>query len=116
MFKSLSRYKGVPRGSFFCTPRTTIMHYFYVLYSLKDHKLYKGFSSEPSKRFIQHCAGQVKLTKHRRPFVLIYLKDFSGKKEAQEYERYCKSLIGGAELKEELKRIKLLGPSGKLKC
>jgi len=50
------------------------MYYFYVLYSLKDQKLYKGFSTDVYKRLARHNNGATKSTKHRRPFVLIYFE------------------------------------------
>lgn len=33
------------------------MYYFYVLYSLKDGKLYKGVSSDVGNRFLKHSMG-----------------------------------------------------------
>ena len=43
------------------------MHYFYVLYSLKDGRLYKGYSSNLIQRILQHGAGRNLSTKNRRP-------------------------------------------------
>lgn len=78
------------------------MHYFYVLYSLKDHRLYKGSSSSVSDRFIKHISGGVPSTKHRRPLILIYSEGFSSKLDALKRERWSKSLEGGIELKQIL--------------
>jgi putative endonuclease len=36
------------------------MHYFYVLYSLKDNLLYKGATSNLLQRLQQHSAGATK--------------------------------------------------------
>ncbi len=71
------------------------MHYFYVLYSLKDHRLYKGSSSSLSDRFIRHISGGFPSTKHRRPLILIYSEGFSTKADAVMRERWSKSLGGG---------------------
>jgi hypothetical protein len=49
------------------------MYYFYVLYSLKDGRLYKGSSGNIGQRFERHAAGGTASTKHHRPLVLIYL-------------------------------------------
>ncbi len=78
------------------------MHYFYVLYSLKDHRLYKGTTSDVGSRFIRHNSGGNKSTAHRKPFVLIYAEQYESKKEALEAERHYKSLKGGAMLKSML--------------
>ena len=59
-------------------------YWFYILYSLKDHKLYKGSCSDIGVRFLSHSLGSTKSTKNRRPFVLIYIKGFDAKKEALE--------------------------------
>ena len=74
------------------------MFYFYVLYSLKDFKLYKGYSTDPGKRFLRHQAGAVASTKHRRPLILIYLESFQTKTEALHRERWAKSADGGPRL------------------
>ncbi len=84
------------------------MFYFYVLYSLKDDGLYKGYSHNVSERFIKHLAGGVNSTKHRRPLVLIHLEAFDTKSEAMYRERWSKSLEGGTLLKQILVRKGML--------
>ncbi len=78
------------------------MYYLCVLYSLKDGNLYKGTSSDPTKRFIRHNSGGTKSTAHRKPFVLIHIEEFIDKSEAQKQERYYKSLEVGTALKQLL--------------
>jgi len=78
------------------------MYYFYVLYSLKDHRLYKGYSEEPGARFLRHQSGGVASTKHRRPLVLIYVESYPSKTEALAKERWSKSPEGGPMLLELL--------------
>jgi putative endonuclease len=90
------------------------MHFFYILYSLKDHKLYKGTSSDIAKRFIRHNSGGNKSTAHRKPFALIYLEKFDSKKEALDAERFYKSLEGGSQLKEKLIEKGILNFDGNL--
>ncbi len=79
-----------------------IMYYFYVLYSLRDHKLNKGYSSDLGGRFIKHQLGGTQSTKHRRPLVLIYSEAYETKSEAIRREIWSKSKQGGPELKELL--------------
>ena len=90
------------------------MHFFYVLYSFKDHHLYKGTSSDIAKRFIRHNSGGNKSTAHRKPFALIYLEAFDTKKDALSAERFYKSLEGGAELKSILIEKGILNRDGNL--
>ena len=75
------------------------MYYFYILYSLKDHRLYKGSSEDFPKRFIRHNTGGNKSTAHRKPLVLIHIEIYDSKKMAQARERFLKSLEGSPELK-----------------
>lgn len=84
------------------------MHYFYVLFSLKDGKLYKGYSTDPAKRLIRHNAGATPSTKHRRPLILIYLEAFPEKSAAIERERWAKSPSGGPELVQILIEKKII--------
>ncbi|MFT7604390.1 MAG: putative endonuclease [Saprospiraceae bacterium] len=91
------------------------MHYFYVLYSLKDNRLYKGYSSDIATRFQKHMAGGNTSTKNRRPLVLIYLEQFDSKKEAMARERWSKLLEGGVELSGLLIEKGILSMDKKLK-
>ena len=79
------------------------MFYCYVLYSIKDHKLYKGFSADIGKRFLKHCAGGVTSTKNRRPLILIYCETFEQKSDATKRERWFKTFEGHIELINILK-------------
>jgi putative endonuclease len=89
-------------------------HWFYVLYSLKDHKLYKGVCEDVGKRFLAHSFGATTSTKQRRPLTLIYLQSFETKSEALAFERYSKSLEGGVELRQKLLSLGILDENGKL--
>ncbi|HKK88916.1 MAG TPA: GIY-YIG nuclease family protein [Saprospiraceae bacterium] len=90
------------------------MYYFYVLYSLKDQKLYKGFSSDIGKRFLKHQAGGTPSTKHRRPMVLIYLETYPKKEEALRRERETKTPEGGIALVKQLIHNEILTEDRKL--
>ncbi len=79
------------------------MHFVYVLYSLKDHKLYKGATSNLQKRIIRHNSGGSKSTAHRKPFVLVHVEQFEDKSMALKRELFLKTLEGGSKLIEFLK-------------
>lgn len=70
-----------------------IMTYFvYILYSIKDHKLYVGCTSNLENRIKKHNSGGVFATKKRIPLVIIHSEEFKGKAEAFNRERFLKSL------------------------
>ena len=90
------------------------MFYFYVLYSLKDQKLYKGYSSNMGERFIKHSMGGTRSTNHRRPLILLYVESFETSVDARARERWSKSAEGGPVLRELLIEKGLLAADGKL--
>ena len=90
------------------------MYYFYVLYSLKDHRLYKGASNNLPRRVLQHDAGMVKSTRYRRPLILLYFEGYAEKEKAFARERWSKTLEGGPGLKALLKEKGLLNERDEL--
>ncbi|MDD4106596.1 MAG: GIY-YIG nuclease family protein [Candidatus Shapirobacteria bacterium] len=76
------------------------MYYVYVLKSLKDQKIYTGFSSDLKRRILEHKSGLVKSTKNRLPVKLIYYEVFINEKDARNREKYLKS---GGKAKNSLK-------------
>jgi len=76
----------------------------YILYSLKDKRLYVGCTSDLEKRIGRHSKGYVLATSHRRPLVLIHSELFKQKGEAFQRERFLKSLWGAREKKKILKK------------
>ena len=91
------------------------MHFVYVLYSLKDHRLYKGSTSNIQKRLIRHNSGGSKSTAHRKPFVIVHIEQFEDKSIALKRELYLKTLKGGSKLIRYLKEQNILSDDGKLK-
>jgi putative endonuclease len=79
------------------------MYYIYVLRSLKDNKLYTGYSDNLKRRFEEHNKGIVKITKHRRPFILIYYEAYLDQQDATSREKYLKTQWGRNYLKRTLK-------------
>jgi putative endonuclease len=69
-------------------------HVVYVLFSLKDHHLYIGSSSNLKRRLTEHFHGQSKSTAPRRPFQLIFCEYFLSKTDALRREKYFKTDSG----------------------
>ena len=80
------------------------MYYIYILKSLKDKRLYIGYTSNLRLRYKEHCDGLVKSTANRKPLELVYYEAYSNKQDAQNREKYLK---GGGKahnsLKEQIK-------------
>ena len=90
------------------------MHFVYVLFSLKDNKLYKGSTSNIQKRLLKHNSGGSKSTAHRKPFVIVHIEQFENKSDALKRELYLKTIEGGSKLINFLKSQKILNNDGKL--
>lgn len=80
------------------------MFYTYVLKSEKDNNLYIGSTTDLKRRFSQHNSGEVKSTKSRRPFRLIYYEAYAAEEDARHREQNLK--LGSRALAQLLKRIK----------
>ena len=78
-------------------------YFVYVLYSLKDEKLYIGYSSDVFRRLEQHNTGENSSTKHRRPLELIFYEAYKYKEDAIRREKYFKTTMGKRALKLMLK-------------
>ena len=78
------------------------MYYIYVLQSLKDNKLYYGFTRDLKERIKDHNNGRVKSTQSRKPFKLVYFEKVDTIKEARSKERYFKSGFGRKYVKRKL--------------
>jgi putative endonuclease len=76
--------------------------YTYVLKSLKDNKLYVGWTDNLQKRIQSHNNGKVNSTKNRRPLELIYVEAGRIKEKAIKREKYFKTGFGRRFLKERL--------------
>ena len=83
-----------------------IMHYVYVLVSLRNGKKYTGYTRKsPQVRLKEHNQGSNTWTKQNRPFDLLYSEQFLSRKAALEMEKYLKSAAGRIFLKKAI-----LGP------
>lgn len=73
---------------------TYFMHYFYILQSLKNKKLYLGFTPNLKERIKSHNGGENKATKPNIPYELIYYSAFKNEKDAINCEQYFKTTAG----------------------
>lgn len=78
------------------------MYYIYILFSLKDNRLYTGYCSDIKSRLAKHKNGYVKATKNRRPIKLIYCECYLNELDAKRREKYLKGGKGKNELKIQL--------------
>lgn len=82
----------------------------YVLFSLKDKKLYIGYTTNLELRLMEHKSGRVTSTKKRRPLQLIFYEVFIEKEDAKAREVFLKSGFGRDQLKKALgKTLTYLG-------
>jgi putative endonuclease len=79
------------------------MYYVYVLQSLKDRRLYTGFSEDMNRRFAEHSSGAVNATKHRLPVKLVYYEASCNQQDALHREKYLKTAWGKRYLKSRMK-------------
>lgn len=84
-----------------------MFYYVYVLYSLKDKKLYVGKTSDIFNRLERHNNGRVIATKSRRPLKLIHLEVFTDAGKAFLREKELKYPSAGKFKKELRERLGL---------
>jgi len=80
-----------------------MFYYVYVLKSLKDSKMYTGYTKNLKLRFELHQKGLVDSTKNRQPLKLIYFEGCLKQKDATHREKYLKSYKGKMFLRNRLK-------------
>jgi putative endonuclease len=78
------------------------MYFVYILKSLKDQRLYVGYSKEVRRRLEEHNSGKVDATRYRLPLILIYFEAYQNQQDATSREKYYKSGWGRAHLKKIL--------------
>ena len=65
--------------------------YVYILESLKNKSYYIGCSKDIEKRLKQHNNGQVKATKYKRPYCLVFSQEYLNIDLAHKVELKIKS-------------------------
>ena len=78
-------------------------YWVYVLLSLKDGKKYTGYTKNLQSRFEAHQKGEVKSTKDRRPFELIYFEGCLNQQDATKRKKHLKTHYGKMYLGHRLK-------------
>jgi putative endonuclease len=64
--------------------------YVYIAANETDQDLYKGFSEDPYRRIQQHNEGQAQYTATKKTWTLVFVKSFSTKQQALQFERKIK--------------------------
>jgi len=80
-----------------------MFQYIYILRSIKDGKMYTGYTKNLKLRFDLHKQGKVFSTKDRRPLKLIYFEGCLSQQDATHREKYLKSYKGKMFLRNRLK-------------
>ena len=71
------------------------MYYVYFLESLKNKKIYVGYTSkDPTKRLEEHNQGCNDWSKNNNPFILKYFEKYYCKTDAISREKFYKSGFG----------------------
>ncbi|MCD6401980.1 MAG: GIY-YIG nuclease family protein [Anaerolineales bacterium] len=70
------------------------MQYTYVLQSIKDKKLYVGYTKDLRLRFEQHNKGLAESAKNRRPLKLVCHEACLTQEDATKREKYLKTHYG----------------------
>ncbi|MEK7470612.1 MAG: GIY-YIG nuclease family protein [Patescibacteria group bacterium] len=79
------------------------MYYFYILQSIKNGKLYLGYTPNLKERLKNHNNGENRATKPNIPYKLVYYSAFKSKIDALECEKYFKTTSGWRRIKNMLK-------------
>ena len=77
-------------------------YYTYVLRSLKDNKLYIGWSDDLKRRLNKHNKRLVESTRNRLPVLLLYYEACLSKQKAIEREKSLKTGFGRKYLKNRI--------------
>ena len=77
-----------------------MLHYVYILRSLKDGNYYIGETANVEARLQIHNAGLQRSTKHRGPFKLIMSEEYADRSAALKREKQIKSWKGGQAFKK----------------
>ena len=85
---------------------SSMFFYVYILQSIKDDKLYIGYTNNLRRRLEEHKRGTNFSTKFRLPFKLIYFEGCINNKDAKRRENYLKTTRGKIFLTLRLKEYK----------
>ena len=80
-----------------------MFYYTYILKTLKDNKMYTGYTKNLKLRFERHNKGLVESTKDRKPFTLMYYEACLNQQDATHREKYLKTYNGKRFIRNRLK-------------
>ena len=80
------------------------MYYVYILKSIKDKKLYIGYTNNLSRRIREHNSKLNQSTKSRTPFKLVYCEAYQSHQDAKKREYNLK--LRAKALAQLLRRIR----------
>ena len=75
----------------------------YILQSKMNNELYIGYSSDLTRRLLEHNQGLNFSTKRYAPWKLIYYEACIEKSDAERREKYLKTTQGGRLIKRRIK-------------
>ena len=79
------------------------MYYTYILRSKKvPGAIYKGYTKDLKKRFIQHNSSSKKYSNKYAPWEIEIYPAFSNEQQAKDFERYLKSSSGKSFMHKRL--------------
>jgi putative endonuclease len=81
------------------------MYFVYVLKSKVDGKYYYGFTNDLERRLENHNNKEVRSTKSRAPFELVYFEKVGNIIEARKKEKYFKSGFGRKYVKNKISAL-----------
>lgn len=79
------------------------MYYVYILKSMKDHRLYTGYTNNLKTRVKMHRHGKIDSTINRLPLELVYYEACLNQQDATHREKYLKTAWGKRYIKSRLK-------------
>lgn len=66
------------------------MWFVYIIKSISNKWYYVGSTNDIVRRIFEHNQGKVTSTKSKKPFMLVYKKEFVQETDARNYERLLK--------------------------
>ncbi|MDP2642032.1 MAG: GIY-YIG nuclease family protein [bacterium] len=62
----------------------------YLIQSTVDKSFYVGISQNPQRRLAEHNSGKLKITSRKKPYNLVYLKEYKDYRSARKHEVWLK--------------------------
>ena len=62
----------------------------YLIQSITDKSFYVGISENSRKRLLEHNSGKLKITSKKKPYALVYSKEYKDYQSARKHEIWLK--------------------------